>query len=142
MTRFLPRFVVGGWLLLVGSPIFPAVAQSLSSTEARADLDFLHTTLRTLHPGYGFYTPALQLDRLADSLRQSLVADLDYQDFYRKISPLVAALHDGHTTLSHRRGYFSRRTRFLPFYIRTAGPDYFVSHNMSADSTLGAAPSY
>jgi hypothetical protein len=124
--------------LLTGRWLTPgaATAQLLSPAQARADLRFLHDKLRALHPGYGFYSPNAHLEQLHDSLQNALTNNIDYLAFYRHISPLITALHDGHTNLNHRRGYLDRNTRFLPFYIRAVGADYFISHNMSADSLL------
>ena len=114
-----------------------AIAQTLSPEQARTDLIYLKRKLDLLHPGMGYYTPPTRVEQLYDSLFNSLTAPIDYLAFFHHVSPLVATLKDGHTDLNHRKNFIDRHTRFVPFYIRSVGSQYFISHNASADTTLG-----
>ncbi len=115
----------------------PTIAQPFSPAEARDDLHFLKRKLDLLHPGMGFYTPKNRIEYLYDSLYSSLNAPVNYLDFYHHLSPLVNSLKDGHTNLNHRRGHINRDTRYLPFFLRKANDArYYISHNISADTTL------
>jgi hypothetical protein len=127
---------VGLWLLL-GLLNNPATAQPVLTTdEAHADLLYLRRQLRTYHPGMGFYTPEARMEQLFDSLYNHLGGPIGYLDFFRYVSPYVAALKDGHTNLNHRRDFLNRATRYVPFYIRQAEGPYYISHNASSDTTL------
>ncbi len=120
------------WAGLTG----PAVAQLLTPAQARQDLSYLKRKLDLLHPGMGYYTPQLRMEQLYDSLYNRLTAPIDYLSFFRHVGPLVAALKDGHTNLNHRKNYLDRSTRFIPFFIRPVGTQYYISHNVSADTRL------
>lgn len=131
---------LGRFLILVGFWIglrVPIVsAQSLSPTQARTDLAYLKRKLDLLHPGMGYYTPKPRMEQLYDSLFNRLTAPMNYLAFYHHVSPLVTALKDGHTNLNHRKNFISKSTRFIPFYIRPVSSQYFISHNVSADTSL------
>lgn len=120
-------------LLSTGQPLF---SQSLTPAQAHEDLQFLKRKLDLLHPGMGYYTPKARMEFLYDSLYSNVTAPVDYLAFFRHVSPLVTALKDGHTNLNHRRNFINKATRFVPFYIRQADTKYFVSHNVSQDTTL------
>jgi hypothetical protein len=111
-------------------------AQSLTPEQSRTDLTFLKRKLDQLHPGIGYYTPQTRVERLYDSLYNQLTAPIDYLSFFRHVTPLVTSIKDGHTNLNHRRNYIGKSTRYLPFFIRSVGDTYFISHNVSTDTTL------
>ena len=114
----------------------PVRAQVLSPEAVRQDITYLKHKLDTFHPGVGFYTPPARYEFLYDSLFNTLSAPMDYQAFFQRVSPLINSLKDGHTSLNHRKQHINKHTRYVPFYIRPADNRYFISHNMSADSTL------
>ncbi len=114
----------------------PVKAQPFTASEAREDIAFLKRKLDQLHPAVGFFTPKNQYEKLYDSLFNQLSSPVDYLPFFKHLSPLVNSLKDGHTNLNHRRTYIDKHTRYFPFYIRDVGPDYFITHNVSGDSTL------
>jgi hypothetical protein len=131
---------IGRILLLAGFLIILAylkiTAQPLTPDQARADFNYLKRKLDLLHPGMGYYTSQARMEQLYDSLFNRLTSNVNYLDFYHQVSPLVAALKDGHTNLNHRKNYIGKQTRFLPFYIRPVGEKYYISHNVSADTSL------
>jgi hypothetical protein len=112
------------------------LGQSLTAAEAREDIEVLKRRLDQLHPAVGFYTPKARYERLYDSLFNGLTDSVDYLPFYRHLSPLVNSLKDGHTNLNHRRSFIDKHTRYFPFYIRSIGADYYITHNVSADTSL------
>ena len=122
--------------LLTGIICLTASAQVLTDAQTRTDLTFLKRKLDLLHPGMGYYTPQARMEQLYDSLYNGLTGPMDYLTFFRHISPLVAAIKDGHTNLNHRKNYIGKQTHFLPFYIRPVEGQYFISHNVSADTSL------
>lgn len=122
---------------LLGLQVPPhAFAQQLTPAQAHTDLAYLKRKLDLLHPGLGYYTPLPRVERLYDSLYNSLTAPVDYLTFYHQVSPLISALKDGHTNLNHRKNYIGKHTHYFPFYIRPVGTQYFISHNVSADTSL------
>lgn len=131
---------IGQILLLTGLWIglgrLTAPAQTITPEQARTDLSYLKRKLDLLHPGMGFYTPQPRMEQLYDSLYNRLTAPMDYLSFFHHVSPLVTAIKDGHTNLNHRKSFIGKATRFIPFFIRPVGSQYFISHNVSADTTL------
>ncbi|WP_405516432.1 hypothetical protein [Spirosoma sp. KNUC1025] len=125
---------VTSFLTLLTSLVSPA--QTLTPTQARADLSFLKRRLDLLHPGMGYYTPEPRMEQLYDSLYNRLTAPMDYMTFFHHVSPFVAALKDGHTNLNHRKSFFGKHTRYVPFFIRPVDSSYYISHNVSADTSL------
>ncbi|MFD2573742.1 S41 family peptidase [Spirosoma soli] len=122
--------------LLIGLCNLISPAQTLTPEQARTDLSYLKRKLDLLHPGMGYYTPQARMEQLYDSLYNRLTAPMDYLAFFHHVSPLVTALKDGHTNLNHRKNFISKQTRFIPFYIRPVGTQYFISHNVSPDTSL------
>lgn len=122
--------------MLIGMTCRIAPAQTLTAAQARTDFTYLKRKLDLLHPGMGYYTPKPRMEQLYDSLYNRLTAPMDYLAFYHNVSPFVTAIKDGHTNLNHRKNYIGKQTRFLPFYIRPVDSKYFISHNVSADTSL------
>ncbi|GAB3036124.1 S41 family peptidase [Spirosoma pulveris] len=122
--------------LFVGLSYQILSAQTITPAQARADLSYLKRKLDLLHPGMGYYTPQPRMEQLYDSLYNRLTAPYDYMSFFHHVSPLVAALKDGHTNLNHRKNFIGKSTRFIPFYIRLVDSQYYISHNVSADTSL------
>lgn len=113
-----------------------STAQTLTAAQARTDITYLKRKLELLHPGMGYYTPQARMEQLYDSLYNGLTAPMGYRRFFQHISPFVAALKDGHTNLNHRKNFTDKHTRYLPFYIRPVDECYYISHNVSGDSSL------
>lgn len=111
-------------------------SQTLTPAQTRADLGYLKRKLDLLHPGMGYYTPQPRMEQLYDSLYNRLTAPMDYLTFYHHVTPFITALKDGHTNLNHRKSYFGRQTRYIPFFIRPVESQYYISHNVSADTSL------
>lgn len=125
--------LLGIWIGLSGPTVS---AQELTASQARSDLSYLKRKLDLLHPGMGYYTPKPEMEQLYDSLYNRLTAPIDYLSFYHHVSPFIAAIKDGHTNLNHRKNFIGKTTRFIPFYIRPVGEQYYISHNVSADTSL------
>ncbi|GAB4019569.1 S41 family peptidase [Spirosoma koreense] len=122
--------------LLIWGGCQTSSAQTLTPGQARADLSYLKRKLDMLHPGMGYYTPQAQMERLYDSLYNRLTAPVDYMSFMHHVSPFISAIKDGHTNLNHRKNFFGKHTRYIPFFIRPVESRYFISHNVSVDTSL------
>ena len=90
----------------------------------------------------GYYTPHARMEQLYDSLYNRLTAPMDYLTFFHHVSPFVAALKDGHTNLNHRKNYFGKSYPFLTLLYTTGRITYFISHNVSADTSLQRGTNY
>ena len=128
-----------GFALVAGLWSGSLVAQTLSPDQARDDLLYLRRQLRTYHPGLGHYTPNARMEAIFDSLYNRVNEPMAYLGFFHHLAPYINGLKDGHTNLNHRRGFIHADTRYVPFYVRQVGTDYFVSHNAAADTSSGNA---
>ncbi|GAB3249827.1 hypothetical protein GCM10027347_07190 [Larkinella harenae] len=111
-------------------------AQTLTPEQARADIAYLKKKMDRLHPGIGHYITDTAYRQLYDSLDRHLNEPLSYQAFFQTVTPLITSLKDGHTALGHRKGYMKQNRRLIPFYLREVDGHYYVSHNLSPDTTL------
>jgi len=97
------------WILLLitlvsGScaPVKKSVSDQFklySPDQLRSDVDFVYTKLRKLHPRLYEYTRKESLDHQFDSLKNAITTPLTSREFYFKLSPVVAAVRQGHIQL-------------------------------------------
>ncbi len=61
-----------------------------------SDVDFTYTKLKKLHPHLYWYISKKELDYKFDSLKSTITAPMLPLDFYKKLSPVVASVRQGH----------------------------------------------
>jgi len=107
--------ILGGLALgLAGAMLGLLIAsgQFLGSSpeELREDLDMLFDTIETVHPAPYTHTSFEELQQRRDAVEAQLTESLDSVEFYRLAAPLVAALGDGHTSISPPSSAYSAST--------------------------------
>lgn len=65
-------------------------------SKLQEDIDFTYKKLQQLHPNLYDYITKSALDYKFDSLKTTITTPLKPLDFYKKISPIVAAVRQGH----------------------------------------------
>ena len=65
--------------------------------ELKSDVDFVQYKLEKLHPDLYHYISKNDLNYKFDSLRSSLISPMTSNEFYFKLSPVVASIRQGHT---------------------------------------------
>lgn len=70
-----------------------------SVKELKSDVDYVQHKLEKLHPDLYHYISKNDLNRKFDSLRAALTIPMTSNDFYFKISPVIASIKQGHTRL-------------------------------------------
>jgi len=65
----------------------------------RADVDFAHRKLKKLHPSLYRYISKEALDFKFDSLKSTLQTPMTSNDFFFRLSPVIASVRQGHTRL-------------------------------------------
>ncbi|WP_207533588.1 S41 family peptidase [Desertivirga arenae] len=68
--------------------------------QLRSEVELVHTKLNKYHPQLYRYINKEALDNKFDSVKASITKPLPANDFYLKLSPVVAAVRQGHATLS------------------------------------------
>ncbi|WLD22771.1 S41 family peptidase [Flavobacterium dauae] len=66
----------------------------------RKDVAFTHKQLVNMHPDLYWYISKDALNKKFDSLSKSLTEPLTPNEFYMKISPVVASVHQGHMSMA------------------------------------------
>lgn len=62
----------------------------------KSDVDYLYKRLQKLHPRLDWYISKKDLDYKFDSLKSVISAPMTSNDFYLKLSPVVASIKQGH----------------------------------------------
>jgi hypothetical protein len=62
----------------------------------RSDVDFVHHKLEKLHPSLYRYISKQELDRKFDSLKTAITSPMTSNEFFFRISPVVASVRQGH----------------------------------------------
>jgi Fe-S cluster biosynthesis and repair protein YggX len=103
------KLITRGWLILLIGTFLSGCAAVEKSTrdqfslhdpeQLRADVDFVYSKLRKLHPRLYEYTRKESLDHQFDSLKNAITTPLTSREFYFKLSPVVAAVRQGHIQL-------------------------------------------
>lgn len=110
------------------------------------DVDFVQRNLYKRHPDFDYYTSKKVLDFKFDSLRKTITKPLTSHDFYLRIAPVLAAVHQGHMgMLPQPRRVNKERSEYLddmgaaPLsqlqFVEIDGKIY-VKYNNSDDTSL------
>jgi hypothetical protein len=68
----------------------------ISEGKLKSDVDFTYQQLQKLHPNLYWYISKKELDYKFDSLKYSISKPMLPFDFYTKLSPVIAAVREGH----------------------------------------------
>lgn len=78
------------------------ITEKKHSVEAlKKDVDLSYQILKEGHPGLYWYISKKQLDGKFDSLKKAINEPLTTAQFYQKLSPVIAAIRCGHTSLRY-----------------------------------------
>jgi C-terminal processing protease CtpA/Prc len=75
----------------------------------KQDVDFTYKKLQQLHPNLYGYIDKAALDHKFDSLKKTITSPLKPLGFYKKLSPLVAAVRQGHSQVYTPTKQFTKK---------------------------------
>lgn len=118
----------------------------ISEKKLKADVDFTYKKLKKLHPKLYWYISKESLDYKFDSLKSTITKPMTGVEFYTKISPVIAAIKQGHTTIYPTPEHLSKKEREI-YSKKGAGPlsqfefdiqdnKMYVIANKSNDKTI------
>ncbi|CAM3805567.1 S41 family peptidase [Flavobacterium branchiophilum] len=81
----------------------------LSIEKIKEDIDFTYTKMQRMHPKLYWYISKKDLDYKFDSLKTSIKKPLTPYELYTQLSPLVAAIKQGHSGLSIPRKQYTKK---------------------------------
>ena len=117
-----------------------------STTDLKSDVDLVQHKLEKLHPDLYHYITKKDLDFKFDSLKSSFTLPLTSNDFYFRLSPVIAAIKQGHTQtipMTKRLKYKERKivnkngtSPFTQLDFEIFDNKLYIVKNNSSDSTI------
>ena len=83
----------------------------ITVAQQRQDIDFLEKKIKKIQPSLYRYISKAALDKKFDSLKNTLNKPLKPNEFYFKISPLLAAIRQGHSSIYALNPRFTKQER-------------------------------
>lgn len=83
--------------------------QLIPANQLQKDVDFAHKKIQKLHPKLDYYISKEKLDYKFDSLKTTINKALTPLEFYKKISPVVAAIRQGHSYVVPPQKEYSKK---------------------------------
>src|SRR6187402_3870186 len=80
----------------------------IPENDLKADVDFTYKKLQRLQPKLYWYISKKELDYKFDSLKNTITKPMTGYEFYKKLSPVVASIRQGHLTVSPPAKILSR----------------------------------
>ncbi len=75
------------------------ISKKHSPDELKQDVDYAYKKLKKLHPNLYLYVSKEKLDSKFESLKNNLTKPLSSIDFYKKFTPVVTSIKQGHTSV-------------------------------------------
>ncbi|PCJ97598.1 MAG: peptidase S41 [Flavobacteriaceae bacterium] len=116
-----------------------------SSESLHKDVDYVYKKLQNLHPRLYQFVSKEVLDRKFDSLKKTIDQPIGSEEFYYKLSPIVAEIHQGHIAMGYPQKRYTRKERKALKKLKLGFSDLdfehlenklWVSNVMGADSIL------
>jgi|ERR1035437_6908785 C-terminal processing protease CtpA/Prc len=119
-----------------------------SVQDLKSDIDYIQHKLQKLHPDLYHYISKKELDYKFDSLRTSITTPLSSNDFYFRLSPVIASIKQGHTQINpltkklksaEKKNVSSKGTTPLSLFdFELFDNKLYITKNYSKDSSIYA----
>lgn len=142
MTNFFPRsFLL--YFLLNCSVALPSIAQEkkFSADELREDFMFMRERMEANNPNLYLYVTKTSLDSVFGNLCNGINGPMTAREFYTYITPVNAIIKDGHNAMlpdEKERNKSLQSDLYFPFNFFEAGNRFYITMNLSYDSTIHA----
>ena len=97
------------------------IEKAYSTKHLQQDFRILRNALEEGHAGLYRYTSKTELDEHFESIEKELDRSMTELDFYLMLAPLIAHIHDGHTSISLSHSLelsLSSEYNIFPFSLR------------------------
>lgn len=122
------------------------IEKPISPKELKADIDYVHRKLQKLHPSLYWYISKKDLDYKFDSLKSTITEPMTSNEFFFKLSPVVASVKQGHMRLLPITKRYTRK-EFKAINKKGAYPlsllqydvidtKLYITKNLSNDTTI------
>jgi hypothetical protein len=106
-----------------------------SASELQSDFEVFRYILERVHPGLYWYTPKERLKQEMDSISNLFTKPMTEAEFYKMLTPIVAAIHCGHTVLDPSLLYQDKGKRF-PLDLKFINRKAYIFYNYSEDKSI------
>ena len=121
------KLLIGGMCILLSLFTVSAFGQrnSISREQMIQDINTLFSTIEEVHPDMYAVYPKQQLDKDIERVKSELEPSGDILYFYKHITPLVAKLGDGHTSMfpPYRDSLDFVNVLLFPYAVKITYPD-------------------
>jgi len=110
-----------------------------STNDLKADLRYLKTKLENNHPNLYLYTSKSTIDKVFDSLENSIIKPITELEFYKHITIISSIIKDGHTIIlpsvesTNTQGNISN---FLPYHFVILNNQLFSDMVCTSDNSI------
>jgi C-terminal processing protease CtpA/Prc len=114
--------------------------------DLNSDVDFTYKKLQRLQPKLYWYISKKELDYKFDSLKNTITKPMTSFEFYKKLSPVIASIHQGHLTVSPSTKILSKAEKkalkdkgispFSQFDFEIINNRLYVVKNKSENKTI------
>lgn len=118
----------------------------ISKRNLKGDVDFIYQKLQRFQPKLYWYTSKKELDFKFDSLKKSITRPMTSYEFYKKLSPVVASIHQGHLIVTPSTKILTKAEQkaikekgigpFSQFEFEIINNKMYVVKNKSDDKTI------
>jgi hypothetical protein len=122
----------------LSAPASELVAKTFKPSQLLADFRIARQALEEGHSGIYRYTSKAELDRIFDRAEQSLTRPMNVLEFYRVLTPVLAAVKCGHTDVSLPKDSwktFIAQVGVLPLQVRVLDDKLYVYRDLSSMPT-------
>lgn len=112
-----------------------------STDELKADLKYLKTKLENNHPSLYLYASKSTIDKVFDSLENSIFKPLTELEFYKHITIISSIIKDGHTIIlpsAEITNSLNSINKFLPYHFVILNNQLFVEMVYTNDNSIPA----
>lgn len=113
--------------------------QTITVQQLQEDFRLFRTGLEKTHAGLYAYTPKDSLDQILNEIEKSINKPMTSIDFYRKISPILKMIGNGHTKFFPPPDYNEAINTYLPrfpFAVYWHQDTLYILRNLSAQKTI------
>jgi hypothetical protein len=120
----------------------------IPENDLKADVDYTYKKLQRLQPRLYWYISKKELDFKFDSLKKTIIKPITSYEFYKKLSPVVASIRQGHLIVSPSTKILSKSEQkaikelgagpFSQFEFEVINNKMYVIKNKSEDATIEA----
>jgi C-terminal processing protease CtpA/Prc len=118
----------------------------IAENDLKSDVDFTYKKLQRLQPKLYWYISKSELDYKFDSLKSTITKPMTSFEFYKKLSPVIASIRQGHLIVSPSAKITSKAEKkalkdkgispFLQFEFEIINDRLYVVKNKSENKTI------